>query len=292
MKKFICAILTLITFFAMSFSALAGSVPYDLAEYDDAVIYFGQVKKVFYGEQQAAVKPVKVIKGDVPINDELKLVKIGYQPLIAGNTYIFASFAAPSETYIFFPDSYDTETLHLSERSAFYDEVEERINSGRYKDTDNLRIDRINEFLVTGTGKQLTDILGIRNDGTGTVSTKDNKITEKGFYNNFNEIVIYPADQKTTVDKRLEIMTIYTENGNELTLTSDGKIEIVNHEKLKREAYIISTENRDKLISVLYNEKLPFIHLGTVQTTAGAVLIISAVVGIIIVRRLKKKKAK
>ncbi len=290
MKKFICAFISMLMLFGISFSASAGSIPWDIAEYDEAVLYFGQVKKVYYSSNQAVIKPLKVIKGDVPIDGSLIIENIGLlTPLIPGNTYIFAGVLEDAgQLDIFFPDSYDTETLKLAERGSFWEEVQKRINSGRYKDTDNLRIDRINEFLVTGTALKLSEVCGISKDNPKAIKSdyiKDADFDE--FYSLLEGIDAFPVDRAVNIDNRLIAMTVETENSR-IDITSDGKIQVCL--PLERSIYVISTADRDRLLSLLPEENLPFIHLGTVLTAAGAVLIISAVAGIIIFIRVKKKK--
>lgn len=288
MKKFICVILTLIVFCSMSFPAFAGSVPWDLAEYDEAVIFFGQVKKGFYGAKQAVVKPVKVIKGDVPIDGSLVLVDIGLTPVIPGNTYIFASYS--SENHIFFPDSYDTETLQLSERSAFYDEVQKRINSGRYKDTDNLRIDRNNELLITEPGIKLRNACGISKDNPEVIKSdylEGDSLEE--FLTLCEQTEVFPVDISVNIDNRLIAMTVETENNGRIDITSDGKIQVC--KKNSRDIYVISTSDRDKLLSLLPEENLPHIHQGTILTVSCITAALLIIIGLT-VRKTKRKTRK
>ncbi len=289
MKKFICAFISMLMIFLTSFSASAGSIPWDLAEYDEAVIYFGQVKKVYHSSNQAVIKPLKVIKGDVPIDGSLIIENIGLlTPLIPGNTYIFAGVLEDDgQIGIFFPDSYDTETLKLAERGSFWEEVEKRINSGNYKKTDDMRIDRINEALVNGDGIRLSEACEMSMEAPQTIEADNTALTFGEFYMLCDEIEAYPIDIKHNINNSLVRASVKLENGNRIDITSDGKIQICYPKT--RSIYVISSEDRDKLLDVLCNEKLPFIHLGTVLTAAGAVLIISAVAGIIIVRKLKKK---
>lgn len=289
MKKFICAFISMLMLFVMSFSASAGSIPWDLAEYDEAVIYFGQVKKVYYSSNQAVIKPLKVIKGDVPIDGSLIIENIGLTPVIPGNTYIFTGLLEDDgQLDIFFPDSYDTETLKLAERGSFWEEVQKRINSGRYKETDDMRIDRINEALVNGDGVRLSEACEMSTEAPQTIEADNTELTFGKFYMLFDEIEAYPIDIKNNINNSLVRTSVKLENGNRIDITSDGKIQICYPKT--RSIYVISAEDRDKLLDVLCNEKLPFIHLGTVLTAAGAVLIISAVAGIIIFIRVKKKK--
>ena len=288
MKKIICILLTLIIFSTFSFVAFAGDVPYALAENDDAVIYFGQVKKAYYSEKQALVKPIRVIKGDVPIDGTLVLENIGISPVITGNTYIFTRFSDTGESYILYPDSFDTATLKVADRSAFSDEIEAKINSGRYKETDNQRIDRINEALITGTGIRLTETFGMKKETSQTIKADNKKLSYEKFYLLCDEITAYPVDISENINKALIASSIKLENGNTIDITSDGKIQI--SYPSSRRIYVVSTEDRDKLLSLLPEENLPSIHFGTIRlillTVTGIAL---SAAGFIIIKKKKNR---
>lgn len=291
MKKFICAFISMLMLFAMSFSASAGSIPLDLAEYDEAVIYFGQVKKVYYSSEQALIKPVKVIKGDVPADGTLVLENTGLTPLIPGNTYIFSVFRDTGETYIFYPDSYDTETLKLAERGSFWEEVQKRINSGRYKETDNMRIDRNNEALIKTEGIMLSEACEISKDLPQTVvAGKNTEVSHEGFYTLCEEITAYPIDISNNINTSLITASISLTNGNTLDITSDGKIQICSPKT--RSIYVVSTEDKDRLLSLLPEKDLPFINQGTILLCTSVLLTAVVIAAVILTVKKKKNKAK
>ena len=287
MKKFVCMLLTLIIFFTIPFVAFAGDVPYALAENDEAEIYFGQIKKTYYIERQAVVKPIKVIKGDVPIDGTLVLENIGISPVITGNTYIFARFSDTGESYILYPDSFDTATLKVADRSAFADEIEEKINSGRYKETDNQRIDRINEALITGTGIRLSEILNINKEEPQAIKADNKKIAFGKFYMLCDEITAYPVDISENINKALIASSIKLENGSTIDITSDGKLQISYPDS--RKIYVISTEDRDKLLEFMPEENLPLIHFGTIRLILLAITGTGLLSSVFILIKKKRK---
>ena len=292
MKKFICAFISVLMLFITSFSAAAGSIPWDIAEYDEAVLYFGQVKKVYYSSNQAVIKPLKVIKGDVPVDGSLIIENIGLlSPLIPGNTYIFAgALGDKGQIDIFFPDSYDTETLKLAERGSFWEEVQRRINSGRYKETDDMRIDRINEALINGDGVSLSEAFGMIKEEPQAVDSGSKKLTFGEFYALCDEIEAYPIDIGNNINNSLIRTSVKLENGNRIDITSDGKIQICY--PMNRSIYVVSAEDRDKLLDALCSERLPFIYTGYVTAASYAVLALTLVTGITIILTKKKRNKK
>lgn len=290
MKKSFCAFISLLMIFLSSFSAAAGSIPWDLAEYDEAVIYFGQVKKVYYSSNQAVIKPLKIIKGDVPVNGSLIIEDIGLTPVIPGNTYIFTGFRDSTQTYIFYPDSYDTEILKLAERGSFWEDVQKRINSGRYKETDDMRIDRINEALINGDSVRLSEAFGITAEEPQDIKAEDTSIAFEDFYKLCDKIEAYPVDIGSNINNSLIRTSVKLENGNSIDITSDGKIQVCSPKT--RSIYVVSTEDRDTLLSSLYDEKLPFIYAGYVTAAVCAVLALTLVTLIAIKLTTKKKEKK
>ncbi|MBQ6898076.1 MAG: hypothetical protein IJN70_03775 [Clostridia bacterium] len=289
MKKFICAFISVLMLFGASLSAAAGSIPWDIAENDEAVLYFGQVKKVYYSSDQVVIKPLKVIKGDVPTDGSLIIENIGLlSPLIPGNTYIFAgALGDKGQLDIFFPDSYDTDTLNLAERGSFWEEVQERINSGKYKEADNKRINKKNEALISGDKVKLSEVFGMIKEEPQAVDADSTKLTFGEFYTLCDEIEAYPIDIENNINNSLIRASVKLENGNRIDITSDGKIQICYPEN--RSIYVVSTEDRDKLLSELCNEKLPFIYTGYVTAAAYAALTLSLVTGIAVILTKKKK---
>ncbi len=289
MKKFICAFISVLMLFGASLSASAGSIPWDIAENDEAVLYFGQVKKVYYSSDQVVIKPLKVIKGDVPTDGSLIIENIGLlSPLIPGNTYIFAgALGDKGQLDIFFPDSYDTDTLNLAERGSFWEEVQERINSGKYKEADNKRINKKNEALISGDKVKLSEVFGMIKEEPQAVDADSTKLTFGEFYTLCDEIEAYPIDIENNINNSLIRASVKLENGNRIDITSDGKIQICYPKN--RSIYVVSTEDRDKLLSVLCNEKLPFIYTGYVTAAAYAALTLSLVTGIAVILTKKKK---
>lgn len=289
MKKFICAFISVLMLFGASLSAAAGSIPWDIAENDEAVLYFGQVKKVYYSSDQVVIKPLKVIKGDVPTDGSLIIENIGLlSPLIPGNTYIFAgALGDKGQLDIFFPDSYDTDILNLAERGSFWKEVQERINSGKYKEADNKRINKKNEALISGDKVKLSEVFGMIKEEPQAVDADSTKLTFGEFYTLCDEIEAYPIDIENNINNSLIRASVKLENGNRIDITSDGKIRICYPEN--RSIYVVSTEDRDKLLSVLCNEKLPFIYTGYVTAAAYAALTLSLVTGIAVILTKKKK---
>lgn len=293
MKKFICAFISMLMLFAMSFSASAGSIPWDIAEYDEAVLYFGQVKKVYYSSNQAVIKPLKVIKGDVPIDGSLIIENIGLlSPLIPGNTYIFAgALGDKGQINIFFPDSYDTETLKLAERGSFWEEVQKRINSGRYKETDNMRIDRNNEALIKTEGMMLSEACEISKDLPQTVvAGKNTEVSYEDFYTLCEEITAYPIDISNNINTSLITASISLTNGNTLDITSDGKIQICSPKT--RSIYVVSTEDKDRLLSLLPEKDLPYINQGTILLCTSVLLTAVVIAAVILTVKKKKNKTK
>lgn len=291
MKKALCAVLSVILIISLSVTAFAWSVPWDITSDDDATLFFGEVVSFYPKKNSATVAANKIIKGDIR-KGGLVLVEGIYDTLIPGNTYIFASFNKGfGETYVFYPDSYDTETLTLSDRDDPDNNVERMINDGTYKAADDRRIDKINNTLRTNEkALSLADVLNLSEDDIKTVTIDfEYQTSYTEFFNTCKEITAYPVQKDTK--SPLRIMT-FSVGDNVYHITSDAKIISDKHSYYAE--YTVSAADRDRLTAFLPedSENLPAIHNGTLIIGVTAILIFAlfaAGSALIILFKNKKK---
>ncbi|MBR3767324.1 MAG: hypothetical protein IKL10_03675 [Clostridia bacterium] len=289
MKKLFSIIISLILLLLLSTSAFAWSVPGDLYSDDNVTIYFAEVINMYPSFNKVSVIPTKIIKGDVPLG-QLKIADTSHQILIPGNTYIFASFNDDVNNYVFFPDSYDTDTLKLSDKTDIDNDIEIPINSGKYKESDNKRIDKINQELKTvGQPVTLSEALGLQKNAENTVKIENYyDIPYDEFYSVCSTITAYPVDSRST-KSQLRQMTIYTEDIT-FGITSDAKILMNSHTTYAD--YTVSAKDRDKLLSLLPEEELelPFIYKGTVLLIIKIISLLAFIAIIFSLLKLRRKK--
>lgn len=177
MKKVIWFVFIILS---MSITAYAGSIPEDLLHYDDAQIFFAEVKDVYYPDGEVPyveVLPWKVIKGEVEMHPEIRIVyynpnAVGDFKVKSGENYLFTYFDENNPTDIFQVTSYDTSTLKLKNvQGDMWKRFEKYLNEGRYLEAEQERINRKNASLpLEGEDVLLSDLVGVKKEDAETVN--------------------------------------------------------------------------------------------------------------------------
>ena len=297
MKKLISLVLAVLLMLSFCVTAFGWSVPYDIAYDDTAVLYFAVAEEVFPSENAAVVRPVKLIKGDIPLR-ELHLIKdISGGVLVPGNVYIFASVEEGIHpTYVFTPTSYDTDTLSFKDKNSNNEDIIENINSGYYKEADDKRIDAKNDEISEKVRYSLAEVLELREGYTDDVTvTEDFSFSYNTLYDVIKDIEV----RKIKKDGAYSENTVLSFTAKDVTfsVTSDAKIII--GENGYRAEYTLSTADRDRLLSLVPEKELslPTINHGTSvffifilsAIILFAILIIILILIIVIKLRHKKK---
>lgn len=300
MKKLFVIPLVILILLTCTIPVFAWSVPEDIASDDSALIYFAQVLRFFPDEETAIVSPVKVIKGDIPV-EGLRLIKRCTGLMIPGNVYIFLSTEENIQnTYAFFsPTSYDTDTLSFSRVDSNNERLIKYINEGKYKEADSKRIDKLNSKIKSEKSIKLSELLGLSENDTLPISVKNtfNKshdIDYNSFFSLCDGITAYEIkDDKVYSEFR---QMFYYAGQKAITLTTDAKI--ITSDNSFHAEYVISAADKDKLLSLFPEEKasLPSINTGTVIIVAIISFIIISLIIIItlavVIKKKKKKKKK
>lgn len=295
MKKLLCILLSALMIFLTSFSAFAWSVPEDIGYEDEAKIYFAEVISSYPSENSVVVKPIKTIKGNVPLG-KLHIVRQCFKHVVPGNVYIFLTVSENfQDTYVFTPTSYDTDTLSFSRVDGNNDRLIKYINQGDYKHKDDERINRLNNELKGANSLKLSELLEITPKKTDGIVTAKNKLNDTYdidniyFYSLCEEITVYEIKDHGIYSDCGQ-MIFYTDD-NAFTITSDAKI-ITSDNSFYAE-YFVSAEDRDKLLSLVTDEKLPTINKGSMITVISVLCIVLSIVlttGICTAIFKKKKK--
>ncbi len=275
MKKTISAFLSIIMILMTSFSAFAWSVPEDIGYEDEAKIYFAKVIRSYPSENTVVVRPVKTIKGDVPLG-KLHIIRNCNKQVIPGNVYIFLTISENfQDTYAFTPTSYDTDFLSFSRVDGNNDRLIKYINNGYYTAKDNERIDRLNNEIKGEKSLRLSELLKSGDDiNNGNVSVKNAlndtyEIDSIYFYSLCEEITVYEIKDHGTYSDCKQ-MVFYADN-KAFTLTSDAKI--ITSDNSYYAEYFVSAEDRDKLLSLITDEKLPAINKGSLIIVISVICI-------------------
>ncbi len=291
MKKLFLIFIVIILAFTYTVPAFGWSVPEDLSSENNAKIYFAETVKVFSSENTAVVRPVKLIKGDVPLN-KLYLVKNVYEPLIPGNVYIFASISENIDmTCVFSPTSYNTDTLSFYDKDGNNERLIRYINEGKYKNADNERIDGLNEELSEKVRYPLTKILNLSENTDEEVSvTEDYSIPYSDFYAVCKDIEVCKIKDHGTYSEY--IIADFSLPEASFRITSDAKL--ITGKNSYYAEYILSSSDRDKLLSLIPEEELslPFMRKGTVILAASSIIILTSAFLTATIFISKKKKHK
>ncbi len=275
MKKILSLILAALLMLSFCVTAFCWSVPYDIAYDDSAKLYFAVTEKVIPSENAALVRPVKLIKGDLPLG-ELHLVRdITSGVLIPGNVYIFASVEEGIHpTYVFSPTSYDTATLSFKDKNSNNEDIIENINSGYYKKADDKRIDAKNNEISEKVRYSLAEILELCEDYTEDVTvTEDFSFSYSTLYDVIKDIEV----RKIKKDGAYSECVVLSFTADDVTFRVSSDAKILIGENGHTAEYTLSTEDRDKLLSLVPEKELslPAINHGT---SVSFVLILSAVI--------------
>lgn len=296
MKKLLVILSAILILLTFTLPVFAWSVPEDIASDDSALIYFAQVLKVYPDEETALVSPVKVIKGDIPV-EGLHLVKKCTGLITPGNVYIFLSTEENiQQTYAFSPTSYDTDTLSFSRVDGNNERLIRYINEGKYKSADAERTDRINSEIKGKNSIKLSELLGLTESTELPISVKNtfNKsfdIDYNAFLSLCDEITAYEIKDGGAYSEYRQMF--YYAGEKAVTLTTDAKI-IISDNSFHAE-YYISGADKNKLLSLFPEEKadLPTITMGSfVIVAAIAFILFSIMVFISLPVLIKKKKKK
>lgn len=147
MKKLVAGIFAIVAVLCLSLTALAGDIPYCLLYEDEAQIFFAEVTE--YKGTYVNVIPVKVVKGDVKLGEEVRYDQatlIGEFSVKKGMAYLFARVDENDYTYIFRVSDYDTQTLDLIDvkpDEGMWGIFETDLNTGEYDKAESARRGRL-----------------------------------------------------------------------------------------------------------------------------------------------------
>ena len=141
MKKIGWLVLIVAVLLGCSLSVSAGSVPEDILHYDGAQLFFAEVVdcRTVEGNTQVELIPVKVVKGEVPLDTVLtyeEAIGVGDFAIQKGMAYLFAYYDENNPTYVFRTTGYDPSTLSLvmpeEMRDNMWGRLEKYLNNGSY----------------------------------------------------------------------------------------------------------------------------------------------------------------
>lgn len=284
MKRIIGLICVSMIMLSMVHTAFAGSIPEDLLHYDGAEIFFAQVMDIYHpegDEPYVEVLPWKVIKGDVNMNPQQRVVylnpnTVGDFKLKKGENYLFTYFDENNTTDIFQVTSYDPYTLKLKNVTGdMWKRFEKYLNEGRYLDAEHERIDRKNtEIPVSGSEISLEELIGVSEENAETVSIHYYgtvyEVEPKEFYKAIDGIML--TDIEDVSLERRNGDTFSMPNGMYITVngfdgyafvTSDCKVDKygMHYSRLPIGAFTMKTADYAKLKQfVTEKDALPFIE--------------------------------
>ncbi|MBQ4332844.1 MAG: hypothetical protein IJC33_03605 [Clostridia bacterium] len=134
MKKMGWLVLIVAVLLGCSLSVSAGSVPEDILHYDGAQLFFAEVVDCRSEgvDAQVELRPVKVVKGEVPLDTVLtyeEAIGVGDFAIQKGVAYLFAYYDENNPTYVFRTTGYDPSSLSLVMPEEFRDNMWGRLEA-------------------------------------------------------------------------------------------------------------------------------------------------------------------
>ena len=147
MKKLLAGIFAIMAVLCLYVTAYAGDIPESLLCDDESQVFFAEVTE--YKDTYVKVIPVKIIKGDVKLGEEVRYDQatlIGEFSVKRDMAYLFAKADENNPTYIFRASDYDTQTLDLIDvkpDEGMFAFFETDLNNGDYDEAESARRERL-----------------------------------------------------------------------------------------------------------------------------------------------------